>query len=213
MDRSEYWMLNVAVEYPQDLASLTLDNLEELMNREGHGLTCDQLVEVIDNLSRREYIGLFVAQPSKHESCVLDRKAIREELTRSASRKLHYQLAPKGIEQWELLSLPDWNLYIPAYCEMEGYIEAGSEQILQEVLQYDIAHPFRKVDLKSIENIEAVENWSATYWKTLPMGYRLCYSVEDIPYDSQEDCIKYNAFVALFHDWQKRKKWYKNPFD
>ncbi len=134
-------------------------------------------------------------------------------MTRSASRGLHYQLAPKEIEHWELLSQTDWNLYIPAWCEMEGCIEAGSAQILQEVLQYDLAHPFRKVDLKSIEIIEAVENWSATYWKTLPMGYRLCYSVEDIPHAGEEDGIKYSAFVTLFHDWQRRKKWYKNPFD
>ncbi len=71
-------MLDVAVEYPQDLASLTLDYLEELMNREGHGLTCDQLVEVIDNLSRRELLSFLWVNPASMSRLSLTKRQLEK---------------------------------------------------------------------------------------------------------------------------------------
>jgi hypothetical protein len=125
-----------------------------------------------------------------------------------------YKLTTQGGAKWESLYNPNWNRYY-TYINVENAnhqlcIAGGSSDILKEFLAYQIAHPFKKVDINSIK-WEILEPWDATYWKTLPIGYQVSYLAEDIPYNSQEDIIKTDMFDFCFFQWKHVNKWYTNP--
>jgi hypothetical protein len=221
IDKNEYWLLDSVVENLLFLSGLMVDNIEQAFNKKKHELTHNELLNTLEQLFQsgdiiaaywqveREPFSDFQFIPTKEE--------IESGLEGNQSANLGYQLTAQGGEKWESISNPNWELYYtPVYPEEiikgEQCFMGGSRKILEEFLMFRLAHPFQSVNISSIK-WEILEHWEATYWKTLPLGYQLSYSSENIPYSSQEDSIKDSAFSRLFFDWKDRNKWYTDPFD
>jgi hypothetical protein len=220
--RNEYWFLDVVVEETLCLSALIDESFEQAYNRNGHGLKYNEIIHTLDRLFQRGNLTACY-YPSTNlpsistEDFVPTIEEIKAGVQEVLPSSLWYKLTQQGAERWELISRPNWNLYISPLCsqheeENQGCIEAGSRQILEEFLMFELANPFRTVDLSSIE-WEELEPWEATYWKTLPIGYQLSYFAEDIPYNSQEDTIKANAFDAIYFKWKRQNLWYTNYFE
>jgi hypothetical protein len=221
IERGEYWLLDSVVEASLSLSALVVENIEETFNREGHGLGISDLINTLYRLFQREYLIAYY-RPSVDmlnlavEEFLPTKEEIRAGLVGDLSFIFCYRLTAQGGMLWESLSMPNWNLYISPFCseEMEeeiNCIEAGSRQILDDFLAFELAHPFKTVDHESI-GFKTIEPWEATYWKTLPTGYQLTYWVQDIPYDTQESLIKSCAFDSIFFRWKRQNKWYSRYF-
>ena len=74
---------------------------------------------------------------------------------------------------------PDWNRYFFHQANKEsGEIASSDRDLIEELLKKDsLLHDWALVG--GTEEWEILEPWEATYWKTLPRGYRVRYQTFD----------------------------------
>ena len=194
MTESEYWLMEVVLYWRDCIEALAPDEtgmLEMHFNREGHGLSLDELADTLDRMFQRGDIiaekfgmsatggceersvsGLYC--PSRHE--------IEEILSRTPPAPdvfcVYYGLTAQGGEKWETHSRPNWNLYMDrsGYDDERGSdgeeVASSNRPLLEGYLERVQKQGFVRTD--SIE-WEELAPWYPTYWKTLPHGYRVHY--------------------------------------
>lgn len=222
INRAEYWVMDAVLESSLFLSAVVVENIEETFNREGHGLNYSQLVDTLYCLFQRGNLIAYYHQNIQNyylnrNTFIPNKTEIIAGLKGNLVANICYKLTAQGGAKWESVSNPNWNrYYTPIYSEREtdnkSYVAGGSRRILEEFLAFEIANPFRTVNINSIE-WALLEPWKATYWKTLPIGYQLSYSAEDIPCNSQEEFIKADMFSYCFFQWQQVNNWYEDYFD
>ncbi len=193
MTESEYWIMDVVLECRDTITALRpddIDMLESYYNRKGHGLSHEQLVDTLDQMFQRgdiiaeKYEPGETGTPCERSVSGLycpSRKEIEDEL-RSTSDDVcvYFGLTEQGGEKWEIVSHPDWNLYLNRYRDRDERdvdwveMEASNRPLLQEFLERDLQEGSVLAD--TIEWEEFVP-WEVSYWKSLPRSYRVRYQV------------------------------------
>lgn len=168
--------------------------LEIDFNRPGHGLNERELMETFVDLSSNDlvscdlYRGSAFGDPKPEpEKCMLDLETLKSLLDpENHDLSIYYGLTKKGGALWESITSPDWTLYISASattfddesdtdmwkCRAEGSDRALIERFISES---SIAIPLDPGASVWTE----LSPWQATYWKTLPHGYRVDYTGKD----------------------------------
>lgn len=193
LSRGEFWLLATAVEYSIPLPHLalpewvpggTMDTIDIILNRQGHGLGFQALVDTLAQSRRNGWIEFGRPFPGKLAP-VSDPDADEvAALLRERGRGLetaHYWLTADGGAAWESFARPRWNRYVIDSCEFpeDGStfermttIETSDWQWLDRYLRTQASE--QVVEAGSITLTE-LRPWQATYWKTLPFGLRCTF--------------------------------------
>jgi hypothetical protein len=183
--RGEYWLLTTVAELAVPICWLDWEDIEEVLNKPGHGMDRQLLVNTLEKLFSD---GLIVAHRFDHwDDCfVLSSKNIEIALDERQNNKEHfYRLTAKGGDYWEAFASPNWNFYISAGYELpedndiwHGELICTTKEHLEKYFQSLCAHDY-EVDVKSIQ-LDVLEPWAATYWKELPIGHRIRFKCKDM---------------------------------
>ncbi|RCJ20518.1 hypothetical protein A6770_31375 [Nostoc minutum NIES-26] len=129
-----------------------------------------------------------------------------------------YYLTPKGASRWESLTNPDWNRYVSIFYTFtkseEGSVEVIclNQEFIEKYLNIE-CYVAPVVRVKGTEIWDVLEPWSATYWKTLPKGYRLrVQSVHNnwsMSSDAPTEWIEANDEANELYN--ELTKWYTEP--
>ncbi|HEY0232740.1 MAG TPA: hypothetical protein VGC55_15945 [Dokdonella sp.] len=188
LDRGEYWLLTNAAEAGQSLRVLTLPEwpqddphvvtIDIVLNKRGHGLNLDELAQTLCRLAERGWIELLrdiqseaLLHPEKAEiGRILEEKGLFRD-------GAFYRLTTSGAQAWESFARPEWHRYIlrSSYGEEDSPTEeviAASEKSLKQYMA-SVAHE-TPIEPGS-EVYDEQRPWRATYWKTLPVGFRCRY--------------------------------------
>ena len=190
LTRGEYWLLNTVVEFRFPVSDLMASNLEENLNKKGHGLTRTALIETLHRLISS---GLISAK-NKVDAPISTLQEIERALNelrwhigssvdwRTITR---YGLTQEGGAQWEAFAAPDWQEYI--YRSM--YLSDDSERKIREVICADKAllegyfkskcfYDAKHVSLATVA-WDYIAPWDVTYWKQLEGAHRLRFQEQD----------------------------------
>ncbi len=113
--RGEYWLLETAVESRFPVSVLTANNLEEILNKTGHGLTRDALIETLHRLIVSGLISIEHEVDGVISTHQHIERALNEprRISRVGERKrTRYGLTQEGGAQWEAFAAPNWEQYI-----------------------------------------------------------------------------------------------------
>lgn len=160
---------------------------------------------------------------------VSDVKMTRHQIQANLDRKLqcYYYLTPQGGAYWENLAHPNWNRYykfsIVDIEKFTGYLDdeiyecemiCSDRQLIEQLLNINCYLSVPDVYIPGTEVVwDVLEPWQATYWKTLPRGYRVRYQarqnnlIEDSNISLEEQAAINNARQWF---WQI-SEWYTNP--
>lgn len=192
ISKEHWWILNsvLEVKYPLDCLADAPELLERNFNRDGHGLSRDQLRGVLGDLFGN---GLLKAI-AEHDEVEPTSELIENGL--SANAIVYYCLTPAGGAVWEDLAHASWNCYL----QVEGGDEPNLERLAssnQDLCKryYRSANHAQSVDEPPITMIAP---WNATYWKSLPVGYVMEFELDSEPWIS-------SRVLAPF--------WYSDYFD
>jgi len=204
MDEAEFWLLDVVVTGRVHLDWLLWEELDVALNRPGHGLDPDALLDLVDRLFRGGFIDAYGPRRSD------DREDFGRSLHRSETEAaLHgcgpgfsYGMTLRGGARWEAVAKPDWSRFLDE--------SAGLDPDEVEVEGPDrdrVASHLRRHTLWAVvpdsERWETLIPWQATYWKTIPHGYRVTAGWQ------QEAPTK----APDWDDYKRWIQWYNNPFE
>jgi hypothetical protein len=204
MDEAEFWLLDVVVEGRVHLDWLLMEELDVALNRPGHGLGPDALLDLVDRLFRGGFIDAYGLQRSE------DREDLGRSLHRSEIEAALYGCGPgfaygmtaRGGARWEAVTKPDWSRFLDE--------SAGTDPDDVEVAGLDrdrVASHLRRHTLWAVvpgsERWETLIPWPATYWKTIPRGYRVTADCQrEVPTKTPD-----------WDDYERWIRWYSNPFE
>jgi hypothetical protein len=189
-DLASYWLLDAAALGRPPLQWPAAENLCELFNtRRGHGLSLPALTDVLEHLFQT---GDVIAERLEENEFLGEFVPTRPDIVAGLTGqvRLFYGLTAQGGARWEALARPEWSLYIDVGYWTDatsGEKIAVGEIIAQEqhaVEQFRAALYAHYVDPDSTihsdsERWDLVVPWCATYWKTLPQGYRLRFTYHE----------------------------------
>lgn len=193
LNRGEFWLLACAVEYsiPLPLLALpewvpggTMDTIDICLNRQGHGLDFQRLVDTLLQLLRDGWIELgrpFANEPEPLSNLAGDEIAafLRERC--AARARVFYWLTAQGGAVWESFARPQWERFLASSCEFpedgstfeqRHTVETSDWQWLDKYLR---AQAVEQVVEAGSMTLEELRPWQATYWKTLPFGLRCTF--------------------------------------
>ena len=188
--RGEYWLLETAVDKQFPVSALMASNLEEYLNKKGHGLTRTALIETLHRLitwglisaknkvdapiSTSEEIERALDEPRWSIGSSVDRRTITR-----------YELTQQGGTQWEAFAAPDWQKYIDASCHSSDGYEYGMWELmcadkvwLERYFESMCFYDTHEMDLESVER-DYIAPWQATYWKQLEGAHRIRFREPD----------------------------------
>ena len=182
--RGEYWLLEAAVEAAFPVCWLDWSELEEAINKPGHGMSRTLLIESMQNLIVKGFVEVF---HTDHwgDPLRLSTSDIDNFLNEDRNNKCYfYRLTAKGGASWEMFACPNWDFYI--YNEfaplsendiLVGSLVCSNESYLEQCFCSMSKHDF-EVDENSIK-WDFIEPWQATYWKQLPRGFRVSFRCQE----------------------------------
>ncbi len=131
-----------------------------------------------------------------------------------------YYLTPQGGARWEALSHPDWNKFLivnflgtfPYEDGILGTIRENIEKLLA-LDKFVLSHQH----IPGTEVWEVLEPWQATYWKTLPRGYRVGCEYQpnsqdywNLDEDTPAELVESYKQASLWYE--NVRKWYTDPW-
>jgi len=155
---------------------------EYIMNKPSHGLSPDELSRHFFMLWSAGLIECSAASSGDQVSPDLQRakdQFVRtENWPPSDDSCLIYRLSQSGGDAWEQFARPDWNKYLVTSEGDKNPHEWTLTGTNRELVQHwrDLGSNFDAgfpAPLAGTEKWELLQPWQATYWKTLPVGYRL----------------------------------------
>jgi hypothetical protein len=211
LTHGEGWLLETAVECRCPIPFLTRPepDLSEALNYKGHGLSQCELFAAFRTLRDQEYITFYNFHSD--EPVALSDEELFASLAHGAYdsnlEPVVYGLTPAGGARWETTAEADWSRFYEGFSHEAGGSEdqrvltAGSLARLHELLDHHTGFLYEEIVAGSvIEDI--VRPWEATYWKTLPVGFRVrCWVKSTEPHWAPQPPdwkATYRAFVAWY---------------
>ncbi len=225
--KAEYWLLDLVLDMWFPVAMLSED-VEHFLNRPNHGLSSSELVDALCKLFSEEYI---VARKSDKKTMgrqlTLDKETLIELIIHKSRDDIFdfvYGLTEKGGLVWEQLSNADWNQY--KYISLDTD-ENGNDVLLFSCTSPEVRDQFlyfyatytERIPILGTTKIKTLEPFQVNYWKVLPVGYQISYSIAASysGVDADNNAIWTFWNENLNNDnkresWLLGKLWYRNYF-
>ncbi|MBI3651514.1 MAG: hypothetical protein HY231_10890 [Acidobacteria bacterium] len=220
MNKIEYWLLDHIVLGGDSIGELLADRWNQHSNEPPHDFSPSELKEALDSLFRRgdilaeEYNRtkrrfedvLFIPSLDQIEDCFTRRSVI------------YYRLTQQGGRCWEQYSNPDWNKFVTGDFGFPPVNQANIASCDRSLVEAYFACPWFKKShsvIEGTESWEVVTQWQATYWKTLPIGYRLNFRYTEKE-SSQEPVLDLENHIAQIKEEYEEflwltTNWYRQP--
>ncbi|MEH1938892.1 MAG: hypothetical protein V7L01_01565 [Nostoc sp.] len=167
----------------------------------------------INNYNEKPLRPIFKAE----KPAILTLTQIEASLSRESG--ILYYLTPKGGFHWETITHPDWSHFasiIFSNTESEEIdleeVICPSKQFIEKYLSID-CYVSPVIHVPGTEVWDVLSPWQATYWKTLPRGYRVRFQCVHnnwyIDSDTTPEWIEANDQANEWY-WEFRQ-WYTNP--
>jgi hypothetical protein len=180
LTRGEYWLMEIMAEYMIPAGFLARDDLDKLLNKQHHGLSQDELLATIFELSQQGLVS-FITRHDQTERQFSNTDQIREALAEESRRgqsKTFLCLTADGGRVWEAFAAPRWNDYI---ADSYGFDESLGQDVTELICaNRGLLERYLKSRYPSFSQIDPsrlwwdiLEPWEATYWKTLPKAHRV----------------------------------------
>lgn len=213
LTRAEYWLLNAVVEVSCPLTFLDTPHIEVLFNKASHGLSRDRLIATLTEMFELGWITAHRHTVGSDDDQELDRlsaQSIESALNEAPPVKrlktspcTFYRLTPLGASVWEEFAAPDWNRYLSLCLPFSGsgeYIGA-TEWRLRKYL--DLVHHLDIQVHPATVAWDVVQPFEATYWKTLPLGYRVSFEFERTESLADWSKVPHEVMsLQLWYDWR-----------
>lgn len=181
MTRGEYWLLETAIESAIPVLCLDSGNIELFLNKMGHGMDRHLLIRTLSDLL---YDGLIQVYTFGHKDEIYTPSleqisAALDEKSQLGVGGMYYQLTKKGAVMWETFAAPEWNLFIDESYGWDEEMQQDNIGCLISTNQELLAKYFKHSNLNGYpvkrehSKWDILRPWQATYWKTLPIGYRV----------------------------------------
>jgi hypothetical protein len=204
MDEAEFWLLDVVVKGRVYLDWLLWEHLEEALNRPGHGLDPDALLDMVDRLFRGGFLD-FVGSPRGCDCGDSGRSLHRSEIEAALHGSgpcISYGMTSRGGARWEAVAKPDWSRFLDELTGIDpDEIEVSG--LDRDRVASHLRRHVRTAIVPGSERWEELIPWEATYWKTFPRGYRVTVAWQREAPNKAPDWDSYERWI----------KWYNNPFE
>lgn len=190
--RGEYWLLAAVAELALPICWLDWTDLEEALNKTGHGMSRSLLIETMRKFFKK---GFIIANRFGNwdEYFELLPEQIETALNEKQDKKEHYyRLTEKGGMYWEAFARPNWDFYISAGYELPddndiwvGELICANKNHLETYIQSLRYHEYDIVE--DTIQWDALNPWNATYWKELPIGHRIRFKCSEKEEDKTLD--------------------------
>jgi hypothetical protein len=191
VDKGYSWLLDAVATLRIPLQWLTARNVDELANREGHGLPASEIAARMRELLHDGRIAVTWPLISGGERVLLTGQELVEVLMHRSDTPLYYGLTETGGLLWESVFHPAWDSYVDA-SELPDVLTAKSPAtdrveiaaLTRELVEEYAERVYRRADLSKqvvvgSESWQYLQPWQATYWKTLPAGWRVQFLVTE----------------------------------
>lgn len=219
LTRGEYWILNLVIQQSYPISILTVPNPGEVFNRQGHGLTRNELIDSLECLFEMNWIQPivpFTADEQQPESFRITRQWIIRVLDNESPRFKfnhghHYILTAAGASVWESFAQPECYKFLNP-----GWVGSVGERVeIIGATKCRVAKYFSLLYLRGTSVLpgsvewDSIKPWECTYWKTLPEGHRVNYLVErdeEPPSQSSDPLVRIHR---ASQDFIHLEKWYE----
>ncbi|HBB30900.1 MAG TPA: hypothetical protein DDZ80_27840 [Cyanobacteria bacterium UBA8803] len=135
--------------------------------------------------------------------------------------QVYYYLTAQGGRRWEVMVQPNWYQYYRYVCkdykpdkipEYEIEITSYSQQLIEKLLSVS-SYVFSEIPIPGTESWDEIEPWQATYWKTLPLAYKVCYRARQNNYFINANTSpEWEAARSQAYEWFSGiQQWYTEP--
>lgn len=119
---------------------------------------------------------------------------------------LAYGLTEEGGHQWELFAMPDWQSFIDTTFFRPVVGNVGDAAFVCAD-RHRLERYFRLAN-EALTNVDSstarwdgVQPWQATYWKTLPTGYRVRFRCNPEP-KQHDDALRMMCDMRAWYAWR-----------
>lgn len=203
-DIVDWLLLDYLDLYRSPLASLAGEHVDQLFNKPHHRLTVDALAERLERLLSEGFVSLEY-RSRKYEPSLGRLRLILKKGRQPGEKVAFIGLTKAGGEVWEKVFQPDWGKFhiLEADATLADYVlEAASESYAKELFSF-YSKAYSPID-GSIRRC-MLNPWRATYWKTLPDGYRISFTGEKKIGDKRNNSLLSRGLDRLSGFW--RLKW------
>jgi hypothetical protein len=216
MNKLEYWFLDTAIENVIGFSWIVPDERNCLaINCAPLDLNIPEIADVLETLFQKgDLLAIVYEDFNFYRGFIPSREQIEAGLEqRLGVNNLGYFLTHQGGKRWESISKPDWSKYFTgATGQQEGYLMSASKTLLEKYLEIKslVSEQFC---ISGTEVWETLIPWQVTYWKSLPVGYKVHYQYREneilIPSELDESYEEYQQA----NEWlSSARKWYTNYF-
>jgi hypothetical protein len=117
IEKGEYWIIDVAVQYSQYMSSLRHpeEYLEQAFNRKGHSLTYIEILDTLDKLFQKGDLIAFCdpndITPFSTDPFIPTREQIDSAMKKELPYSVFYGLTFQGGTRWESSSKTNWDFF------------------------------------------------------------------------------------------------------
>jgi len=217
MNKTEYWFLDAAIRLKIPFHWLSASNVGEMLNRPHHNLSAPELLVILQRMFERG--DLFLEYSSRYAQRARTQTPSQSEIEAALylahaewtaqPAQIFYGVTTAGGAKWEALSHPQWDrFYDEGYGinPYEGEMTASTRGLIEERLALVPYDSFIKTIVPESMRWSVLQPWDATYWKQLPIGYRLEFTY--FPPTELEELARstHPDWVQAWH--QRVNKWY-----
>jgi hypothetical protein len=217
LSRAEYWLLETVVEDPCPVSLLDAARYQEangvelMLNKAGHGLDREELIETLTALARERLIEgnrqRLIDGDRRCEPIALDSQSIIAAFAERHPADCYttYRLTRGGGDVWQTFAAPDWSGFVKQ--DLDDDAQTGSltgltawrvEKYLQYLDMFQCELDFASVRMNEMGP------WEATYWKTLPKGHRAEFRYRrrlEAPVGSDISRLAFSGFCEFRDGW------------
>ena len=204
LTRGENWLLNAVVEAGVPLKFLASDDVEGLFNKRGHLMERAKLIELLCGLHSRGWIKADQGDDSIPIDEAMVESAFMADYDPRNDQAVCYRLTATGGDAWEAFAAPRWDRYLRTrlnFSAKSGYVEGADESRVEEYVSK--VHLFGWNIVKESIVREKLEPYQATYWKTLPYGFRVEYQYCGVRERPRWDQVPHRLTnLQRWYDWE-----------
>jgi len=224
MNKFEYWFLDTAVEMIIGVSWIIPDQQYGLLgiNRAPLNLSITEIAHILYSLFQQGDLLAFGPSDTDDFDLIEKFAPSLSEIEDALEEKfpLAYFLTPQGGEKWESVSKPKWEQY---YIWTQGFDVIDEGQLIcanREIAEKLLAssHLFsygncRNYIIPGTQVWEILTPWTATYWKTLPIGYYVCYQKRTVEIDENQLSFELKERETKAEEERRfLRKWYTDYF-
>ena len=207
LTRGEYWLLESVAEFKIPLRYFNWEDLEIDLNKPSHGMDRPLLINTLQKLYSEGLI--FAGQRGENgDKFTFTKEQLEAAFKEKLSKDCHYYgLTKKGGQYWEAFASPNWDYYIEEGFEPLEEVNYELGELICSV-KSNLDNFFKSlcyynydVEKESIQ-WDILEPWEATYWKELPMGYRVRFKCSEKEINPLHKPIEPSWYYNKWYRWK-----------